>query len=38
VSQFWLQAIDGAAILIAVTIDAFITRWLQRLLIIRRQR
>ncbi len=38
VSQFWLQAIDGAAILIAVTIDAFITRWLQRLLITRRQR
>jgi rhamnose transport system permease protein len=26
VSQFWLQAIDGAAILIAVTLDAFITR------------
>lgn len=38
VSQFWLQAIDGGAILIAVTIDAFITRWLQRLLIRRRQR
>jgi rhamnose transport system permease protein len=37
-SQFWLQAIDGAAILVAVTIDAFITRWLQRVLIIRRER
>jgi rhamnose transport system permease protein len=37
VSQFWLQAIDGAAILIAVTLDAFITRWVQRLLITRRQ-
>ncbi len=38
VSQFWLQAIDGAAILIAVTLDAFIKRWVQRLLITRRQR
>jgi rhamnose transport system permease protein len=37
-SQFWLQAIDGAAILIAVSLDAFITRWVQRALIIRRQR
>lgn len=37
VSQFWLQAIDGAAILIAVTLDAFITRWVQRVLITRRQ-
>lgn len=37
VSQFWLQAIDGAAILIAVTLDAFITRWTQRVLITRRQ-
>jgi rhamnose transport system permease protein len=37
-SQFWLQAIDGAAILAAVTIDAFITRWLQRVLITRRLR
>ena len=37
VSQFWLLAIDGAAILIAVTLDAFITRWMQRLLITRRQ-
>ena len=38
VSQFWLQAIDGAAILIAVTLDAFITRWVQRLLVTQRQR
>src|SRR5947199_3659473 len=37
-SQFWLQAIDGAAILVAVTLDAFITRWVQRALISRRQR
>ncbi len=37
-SQFWLQAIDGAAIVVAVTLDAFITRWLQRTLITRRQR
>jgi rhamnose transport system permease protein len=37
-SQFWLQAIDGAAILVAVTLDAFITHWLQRALITRRQR
>jgi rhamnose transport system permease protein len=37
-SQFWLQAIDGAAIVVAVTLDAFITRWLQRALLTRRQR
>lgn len=37
-SQFWLQAIDGAVILIAVAIDAFITRWLQHSLLARRQR
>lgn len=37
-SQFWLQAIDGAAILVAVTLDAFITRWITRILIVRRQR
>jgi rhamnose transport system permease protein len=37
-SQFWLQAIDGAAIVLAVTLDAFITRWVQRALIARRQR
>lgn len=36
-SQFWLQAIDGAAILLAVTLDSFITRWLQRALITRRK-
>ncbi len=38
VSQFWLQAIDGAAILVAVTLDAFIKRWMQRLLVVRRER
>ncbi|GAC1692280.1 MAG: ABC transporter permease [Ktedonobacteraceae bacterium] len=37
-SQFWLQAIDGGAILVAVALDAFITGWLQRALITRRQR
>ncbi len=37
-SQFWLQAIDGMAILVAVTLDAFITHWLQRALITRRQK
>lgn len=37
-SQFWLQAVDGAAILVAVALDAFITRWLQRALITRRQK
>nr|BBH94251.1 sugar ABC transporter permease [Thermogemmatispora argillosa] len=37
-SQFWLQAIDGAAILAAVTLDALITRWLQRRLVSGRQR
>ncbi len=30
VSQFWLQALYGAAIIGAVVLDAFITRWLQR--------
>ncbi len=30
ISQFWLQAIYGAAIIGAVMLDAFITRWLQR--------
>ena len=38
VSQFWLQAIDGAAILVAVILDAFITRWLQRALLARRKK
>ncbi len=33
VSQFWLQAFDGGAILIAIALDAFITRWLQRRLL-----
>ncbi|GAC1636193.1 MAG: ABC transporter permease [Ktedonobacteraceae bacterium] len=37
-SQFWLQAIDGGAILVAVALDAFITGWLQRALVTRRQR
>ncbi len=37
-SQFWLQAIDGAAIVLAVTLDAFITRWVRRALLIGRQR
>jgi rhamnose transport system permease protein len=37
-SQFWLQAIDGAAILVAVSLDAFITRWVQRILITGRQK
>lgn len=36
VDQFWLQAIYGAAILIAVTIDALVTRQVQRLLVARR--
>lgn len=30
ISQFWLQAIYGAAIILAVVLDAFITRWLKR--------
>jgi rhamnose transport system permease protein len=30
ISQFWLQAIYGAAIIGAVILDALITRWLQR--------
>jgi rhamnose transport system permease protein len=37
-SEFWLQAIYGAAILIAVTLDAVITRRVQRLLTARRLR
>jgi len=37
-SQFWLQAIDGAAIVLAVTLDAFVTRWLRLTLMIRRER
>jgi rhamnose transport system permease protein len=38
VDQFWLQAIYGAAILIAVTLDALVTRQVQRLLLARRAR
>ena len=38
ISQFWLQAIYGAAILVAVTLDAFITRWLQRTILTRRKK
>lgn len=37
-SQFWLQAIYGAAIIVAVTTDALITRRIQKALISRRQR
>lgn len=37
-SPFWLQAISGAAILVAVTIDMLITRRLQRSLVARRRR
>jgi rhamnose transport system permease protein len=36
-SQFWLQAVDGAAILAAVAADALITRRVQRLLLRRRR-
>jgi len=38
ISQFWLQAIYGAAIILAVVLDAFITRWLQRTLVSRRKK
>ena len=38
ISQFWLQAIYGAAIIAAVILDAFITRWLQRTIISRRKK
>ena len=37
VSQFWLQALYGAAILGAVVLDAFITRWVQRTILARRK-
>jgi rhamnose transport system permease protein len=37
ISQFWLQAIYGAAIIIAVVLDAFINNWLQRTLSSRRK-
>ncbi|HEY6407565.1 MAG TPA: ABC transporter permease [Ktedonobacteraceae bacterium] len=38
ISQFWLQAIYGAAILVAVVLDAFITRWLKRTILTRRKK
>lgn len=38
ISQFWLQAIYGAAIIGAVVLDAFITRWLQRYFLSRRKK
>ncbi len=38
ISQFWLQAIYGAAIIGAVVLDAFITRWLKRTLLSRRKK
>src|SRR5579885_2627304 len=38
ISQFWLQAIYGAAIILAVVLDAFITRWVQRAMLARRKR
>jgi rhamnose transport system permease protein len=38
ISQFWLQAIYGAAIIGAVVLDAFITRWLQRAILSRRKK
>src|SRR5947209_17257729 len=38
VSQFWLQAIYGAAIIVAVVLDAFITRWVQRTILARRKK
>ena len=37
-NPFWLQAISGAAILVAVALDALITRRLQRALVARRNR
>ncbi len=38
ISQFWLQAIYGAAIIGAVVLDAFVTRWLQRAILSRRKK
>jgi rhamnose transport system permease protein len=38
ISQFWLQALYGAAIIGAVVLDAFITRWLQRTVLSRRKK
>lgn len=37
ISQFWLQALYGAAIIGAVVLDAFITRWLQHTMRSRRK-
>lgn len=37
-NPFWLQAITGGVILLAVLIDALITRRLQRVLMMRRKR
>ena len=37
INQFWLQAIYGAAIIGAVVLDAFITRWLQKAILARRK-
>ena len=37
ISQFWLQALYGAAIIGAVVLDAFITRWLRRTIRSRRK-
>ena len=38
ISQFWLQAMYGAAIIGAVVLDAFITRWVQRTILSRRKK
>lgn len=38
ISQFWLQAINGGAIIGAVMLDALITRWLQRSFLFRRKK
>ncbi|HEX7733588.1 MAG TPA: ABC transporter permease [Ktedonobacteraceae bacterium] len=38
ISQFWLQAIDGGAIIAAVLLDAFITRLLQRSQLLKRKK
>ncbi len=37
ISQFWLQALYGAAIIGAVVLDAFITRWLKKTILSRRK-
>jgi rhamnose transport system permease protein len=38
ISQFWLLALYGAAIIGAVVLDAFITRWVQRTILSRRKK